>query len=408
MTESQKNSRLAGFVGNLLLDGYGLQTSINSGHRDRHPYFGKWPFNIGDHFVGVALGKILNFDEFYSINWDADDKAFDIINNECDYFIYRGQNCIYPGFFEKNLPLSLLKKIKIPFIHIGTGIQYSSDDDNMKLTAGDVNSLKYIHDSCVSCGVRGIRTQNLLNKYGINNVRVIGCPTLFWSLSPTMKVRHSSWKDVGWTVTEMGQGTDRHLAQMKWIDQLSKKADKLTVFTQGGEVVLQEYILCRDGHVIHTREDQFISEKLILSKLNRKSLSKLENTVRWYYRSGSQKSIDSIVKHSFFSHNFVDYMKSMKEKSLIVGTRLHGGIMALSQGTPMILVWHDARTKEMADYMGIPNFNMMDMNVDLELEKVNWDNFNMRYPKMYRDLVDFFNENGITHNLQLKEEKNIS
>lgn len=44
-----------------------------------------------------------------------------------------------------------------------------------------------------------------------------------------------------------------------------------------------------------------------------------------------------------------------RRSSLVLGTRLHGAMAGIQSGAPSVLFWHDDRTKEVAEFTGIPN-----------------------------------------------------
>lgn len=44
-----------------------------------------------------------------------------------------------------------------------------------------------------------------------------------------------------------------------------------------------------------------------------------------------------------------------RRSSLVLGTRLHGAIAGVQSGAPSVLFWHDDRTREVAEFIGIPN-----------------------------------------------------
>lgn len=52
--------------------------------------------------------------------------------------------------------------------------------------------------------------------------------------------------------------------------------------------------------------------------------------------------------------DLIDWSNFLQRHSFLIGTRLHGVILALNSGVPACLVTHDSRTSEMARYAGIP------------------------------------------------------
>ena len=390
--------RLASFSSHMLLDGHGKVASSSQERRDMHPYFGTWPYNVGDQFVGLAIARLLNFEEFFSIDHGASQRDFDLINSECDIFVIRGSNFIYPGFFATKMTINLLRKIKIPIVYIGAGIQYPLGEKPYLLRE-DIDSLKYIHDSCVSCSVRGHRAAELLNKWGIQNVRVTGCPTIVYGLKPSIQVQKPSWDHVGWTVTDMNTKPDLKRGQFAWMKQLQDKAGKFSVIVQGGEVVLQEYIFARDGIAMDRRIDTAVSPTLLKCRREVKSVEKLAKSVAYYYRDAAPQVVQAMLDNSFFSNSIPEYRRFLRTLSVIFGTRLHGNLMGLSQGKPTVFAFHDERLKDMCELMKVPTVNLMDAQDNIELDQFDWAPFERAYQEIHAGFISFLDENDLAHNL---------
>lgn len=380
-----------------MLDGHGPGIHVSHARRDMHPCFGTWPYNIGDQFVSLAIAKLLRFEHFYTIDPLAPDSDFDVINRECDVFLIRGSNFIYPGFFAKCFPVNLLRKIKIPIIYLGAGVQFKLGE-RPYLLPEDYESLRYIHGSCTSCSVRGPTAAELLNQGGILNVRVTGCPTVVWSGQPEIRVRKPTWENVGWTLME-AKGQLREW-QYESIRTLRRRSTVLTIVAQGGEVVLQEYVLCRDGHVTEARHDEAISSTLTKSARTIKSCSKLAGTVAYYYRDAPPEVQDDLLNRSFFSNRVPDYLNLLGSLSFVCGARLHGNIMALCQGVPTMFAVHDARLKEMAEILRVPSIYVSQSTGDVELDENAWRPFEAAYEELFATFVKFCDENGLAHSLQ--------
>ena len=396
-SEPRRLPRLASFSGHLLLDGHGREILTSHARRDKHPYFGNWPYNVGDQFVSLAIAKHLRFEEFYSIDPGASKADFEVINRECDVFVIRGSNFIYPGFFAKYFTPGLLRKIKIPIVYIGAGIQFKLGERPSLLPA-DYESLRYIHGSCVSCSVRGPIAAELLSQGGISNVRVTGCPTIIWSGRPEIKVRQPSWDNVGWTMTEMHSPLKER--QFDFMEVVRCQSGLFTVFAQGGEVVLQEHILCRDGHVTEGRIDEALSPTLRKSIRVVKSPSQLASSVAYHYSDAAPGLRESLLKRSFFSNSVADYLNSLGKLSFVCGTRLHGNVMALCQGVPTLFVLHDERLVEMTQLMRVPSVSICSEKARIDIAQYDWQPFESAYREIYATFVRFFEENGLAHNLK--------
>jgi hypothetical protein len=371
---------LAIFRRHSLLDGRAANYVQPPGDGQGHPFLGAAPFNVGDQFVSLALAKALHVQQFYYLTHNCSRREFDIVNSECAALIVISQNSLQPGFFGKFLPRSFVKRIKIPMIFVSLGVQFELDE-TPNLTDADVESLKAVHDKCVSSQVRGHISAELLAKHGIHNTRALGCPSIVWSQNPKLKVPKPDLRNVGWTLTDMGSRPALNQNQLALMASIQKQSQHFIPIAQGGEIVLQDYINFRDGYSLGQRDDVLIVPKeeggydevaktnwygngadpeLVRCCLDRHDPKQLEANVRYYYRDCSPGVVDALIKNSFFSVQVSDYLRHNRHLSLMSGTRVHGNIMALSQGIPSLFGIHDLRIKEMAELFQVPTVDLKD------------------------------------------------
>jgi len=410
--------KLAIFARHTLLDGRPVGYAGPVGASLSNPAFGAWPYNMGDAFVGVALARALKVDEFYTLCRESTQAEFDIVNSECSAIIMVAQNALHPGFFSTHLPVSYLKKIKIPMLLLSLGVQFQFGD-KVELLPEDIESLKCLHDMCESSQVRGNISAELLASYGIKNTRTLACPALLHDLKPQIKIQPPSYQNTGFTITDMGARPAVHDWQFEIMENLFRRADNFSLIAQGGEVVLQDHVMARDGLSFSQREDFLIHtdqgkpvEKprleitnklsgptLMKSRVSYADLEKLEETVRWYYRKCSDELVDNIVERSFFSPYLHEYLRHAKGLDLIAGTRLHGNLMALAQGVPAVFAMHDMRLKEMAEFMEVPRISFENGETSFEIEELDWGPFERKHAEIYQGYKVFFEENGLVHRL---------
>lgn len=410
--------RLAIFARHTLLDGRPVGYAAPVGQSLVSPFLGPWPYNVGDAFLGVALARALKVDEFYTLCRESTRAEFDIVNEQCHAIIMVAQNALQPGFFSTHLPVSYLKKIKIPMILMSLGVQFQFGE-KVELLPDDVESLKCLHDMCESSQVRGHISAELLNSYGIKNTRTLACPALLHDLKPQLKIEQPSYENVAFTLTDMGARPKVHGWQFKIMEKLFRRANNFSLVAQGGEVVLQEHVMARDGlafsqrddFLIHTGgdepdenprksiSDQLDGPTLMKSKVSYADLPALEKTTRWYYRECPDELVDNIIERAFFSPYLHEYLRHAKGLSLIAGTRLHGNLMALAQGVPALFATHDMRLKEMAEFMEVPHISFETGETDFELEALDWTQFERKHAEIYQGYKVFFEENGLAHRL---------
>lgn len=419
-TPKGRKPRLAIFNRHSLLDGKPVAYAKRPGQAETHPFLGAPPFNVGDNFVSLAIARILDVDEFCVLKHDAPERYFDYVNENCDAIIFVAQNCLFPGFFGKYLPARFIeKRIKIPIIFMSLGLQFGLDEKT-HLEEADVDSLKALHDRCVSSQVRGDQSAELLNRYGIDNTRVVGCPSLFWSLDRKMKISKPSLDRVGWTITNMGARPELDTFQTRAIGELSRKSKKLIPICQGGEVVMQRYITARDtlsigartdhridipvrqDPVFHDMNDKTLENddwKLLDCKIDQYDTAHLRAQIDQIYAELPSKARKAILDDSFFALETHEFLRNAKSLTLMAGTRLHGNIMALSQGVPVLFANHDRRVQEMANLFQAPAFDIRDTGRTFRLNDYDWDPVNKQYRVLYDRMVGFLDENGLAHHL---------
>lgn len=384
-----------------------------------HPFLGDWPHNIGDQFVASGLARALDMDEFLTLTREASPEQFDYVNATCDAIIVVAQNALFPGWFEKNLPVSYLKQIRIPMVFFSLGLQFHFGDA-LSLTRSDVESLKHIQDHCASLQIRGHITEDLLHSYGITRTRVLGCPSLLYSGTPEIHVRPPSLDKVTFTLTDMGRLPAIHDWQFRVLGKLIDKSANVTVAAQGGEYVLQEYLSVRDGISFYERADYDVCIEtgaakdvprdnwtgglkaggLVRSVLTRKDLHQMRESARWYYREAPEEVRDTILNHGFYSPLLAEYIRRARDQSLYCGTRLHGNLIALVQGTPAVFAIHDYRLKDMAEFLCVPSISMETDETEFELEGLSWEPYSRRLREIWRGFSDFFDENGLTSTIE--------
>lgn len=82
---------------------------------------------------------------------------------------------------------SLVDKYLVPFIPISIGLQSTTYDINFRLSNNTVRLLRKLEERAL-LGVRGEYTAEILNKYGVKNIAVIGCPSMYYWKNERLKI----------------------------------------------------------------------------------------------------------------------------------------------------------------------------------------------------------------------------
>lgn len=91
----------------------------------------------------------------------------------------------------------------------------------------------------------------------------------------------------------------------------------------------------------------------------------------------------------------------MATQDFAYGTRFHGNVAALLGGTPAMLLAHDSRTTELADYHRMPSTPMPEFTGDLRAEDLyaatDMTEFNATLPEGFDRYTAFLARNGLEH-----------
>lgn len=95
------------------------------------------------------------------------------------------QSHIYPGNNQLNWNAleMLVRQVKIPVLVFSLGAICDNHQVDMELDAklSDqmISCLRVISEKSIQIGIRGEYTKSILNKIGVRNTTIIGCPSFF-------------------------------------------------------------------------------------------------------------------------------------------------------------------------------------------------------------------------------------
>lgn len=296
------------------------------------------------------------------------------INERFDAFIVPLANAFRPEFARRLANLTtLIRGLEIPVIVVGVGAQADMSQGTQELAAmspGVKSFVSAVLDRSASIGVRGEFTAKYLRELGFNDdaVRIIGCPSLFLHgrdfeiPQPEQGITHESRLALNVTpgVEGLGEITMRHAEKYPNLTYIGQDRDDLNLILWGqGTGAGRPGLPLGANHPLH-RQDR--------------------------------------VRFFLDGWTWLDFLSSYE---FAFGTRLHGNIAALLAGTPAVLLAHDSRTLELAEYHSIPYRSMRDLPTTIDAEELHrqYDagQFNERYAACFATYVAFLEENRLDH-----------
>jgi hypothetical protein len=349
-----------------------IQRSINHYH------------NIGDAFVYDSSLKLLNYEKLGVLPIETTNmEEIDRLREEYDYVFLRGSNYVNSSMAWRNT-CAVLRRLNLPVIAFGIGAQ-APVKGKLELSEETKTVLHLMADSTASVGVRGAYSAQVLWDIGIRNIRIVGCPTAFRRNDPNLAIKLpalDSVKDVGVTLrrevsSTYAQDIQQYLTfHRDLVKQLAARFD--VVLMAQGEVEEKKL-------VFGTTEQK---EEAIAALKGNKSVSDwyMDETMEQLYR-----------ERMFYSDVVADYEDIVQNKDLVLGYRLHGNLMALSNATPSIYFTYDSRTVEFAETFQIPSFDVFSGKkfvLEDYWDQSLFDKFNRAYYSGYREMRNFLVENG--------------
>lgn len=254
------------------------------------------------------------------------------INAEFDHVVIPLANAFRISFLDSlNAMTDIIERLTVPVTVVGVGAQAS--------LAGSLRSADRVGPAVQrfvraalqrspSIGVRGEFTQDFLKNlgFGDSEVEVIGCPSMFMfgphlqvakrteSLGPDARVA----LNISPYVRAMGAISLDHADRYPNLDYIAQDHLTLALLLRGS------YPSEKVNAVAATGVPVTLDHPLIR-----------QDRVRFF-----------LDPHTWFEH--------LGRYDFSFGSRIHGNISALLAGTPAVVLAHDSRTRELADYHQIP------------------------------------------------------
>ena len=219
--------------------------------------------------------------------------------------IWIRENAEY-GYLEK-----LADKYAIPFIPISVGLQAEKFDPGFRLSANTLRLLKKLEERAI-IGVRGQFTADVLEKHGVKNLCVIGCPSMYYWNNPEFRI-------------DTKAEPQRASANFKTFFGRLSAAEKhfLSYCAQHDMQFVEQTELPFTRE--NARDEKFF--QFIRSWLDRRSV----------LPCGYREWCDAL--------NGIDFS---------LGGRFHGNVIALWNGIRSLFLTTDSRTRELTDFFGLP------------------------------------------------------
>ncbi len=269
------------------------------------------------------------------------------VNEKYDIVVIPAANWL-GEYVDMGFLADLVEKLTVPCVIVGLGAQSDLEGRIPVLAEGSIRLITAISDRSESLSIRGPFTAKVLDFYGFSNYTVTGCPSIFMDLERTKEVR----KPLVAKLNKIAISSTRYYLEESLFSTSGSNAGNWLLFKTA-------YNLKTD--IIYQSEIPEFEFILRMTDWTDNGVSRdsygninLEQLVRTYGATKYPDVFQYIRTHGKLFFSVRDWISAMKNYDFFIGTRVHGTIAALLAGIPALLVQHDSRTKEIAQFCGIP------------------------------------------------------
>jgi hypothetical protein len=285
--------------------------------------------NTGNLAFFHALGTHISAKITY-FGWDFEP---DRINDSVDCLVIAAANQLNPAW-DFGAVATQLEKIRVPLCVVGLGAQWHGDVVGLRLSEGTVRFAKVLSERTRVIGVRGERSGSVLDKIGVQNWDVVGCPSHFINQSEPR---------LGWRVAarfrDKGATPDKVIINFDVGSDMARALGRTQAMV--GDALVSFVCQAPSAAVAMARGESVSREKDYAVIMDTFALTSPGFKLRAIRSATAFFSVDA-------------WLEWCRAYDLSIGTRLHGNIIAMQAGVPSIVITHDGRTEELASTLSMP------------------------------------------------------
>lgn len=291
--------------------------------------------------VGKNTGNLMFTEAMYRV-LDADvvhlGFSFDpeVANSTLDAVVIPAANWLGSNI-EWDWLTDQIERLKIPVILVGIGLQASELElGKVRVSESALRLVRVLSEKAPAISVRGNFTKEWLASVGVRNVVTTGCPSIYMNaFSPEVEVDRSRFA----------------LQATRYF------ASKAFIYNSPSETQIFRLAAALGAPMIYQSEAEELQYLLLGTALSEMP-STSRDALRNLYGVDDDEALDDFLSH--FGKAFLDLSQwalFVAGTAGVVGSRLHGSIIALNSGASALLHCHDSRTHEIADFAKIPRIS---------------------------------------------------
>ncbi len=329
-------------------------------HFDMHDWPMKffWVGNNTGNLVFIRALKDIFHPRVFPL-WDVDSGAFrddpEVTHYITTELIWLTENTTYPHVWK--MLDGIGDKSLIP---ISVGVHSRTESTKIPLHPDTVKLLRTISERAV-LGVRGEYSAAVLERLGILNLKIIGCPSLYYGMDDTFRIDKPAFRE------DMRAAVN---FRTFYGSLRPAECEFLTFAANRGLPFVEQ-----------TRQELTIENCQY-------------NQPQFEYLSAWLKE----KKQVFFE--IAPWVEWLRQIDFTMGSRFHGNVLAIMNGIPALTMVIDGRMQELTKLFRLPTMDQKDFSLNRPLEYyydlADFSEFNRVYPQRLSTFRDFLSKNGLT------------
>ncbi|MFT6910151.1 MAG: hypothetical protein ACJAS1_006879 [Oleiphilaceae bacterium] len=344
--------------------------------------------NTGNLLFQYAVANSISEDKVLigqDIPWDVK-----LVKETCRVIVIPSANFVRENFDFSGF-VDFLDKTELPLVFLGLGAQAKDyEQTEFDFHPSIIKLLQLVKERCKIAGLRGEFTQRLLAKFDVTNTEIIGCPTNFINKDPDFIAKlENKWNKPVFSFIATGDEP--------WPkDPLKRDAERQMIdwVNRGYGLFLQQSVepfikYARQNNPYQNAEvpdhhESSLRKTLAPNMTDEEFRGFIATKLRLYY------SIDQ-------------WMEDSARMDFSIGLRLHGNMAAWQAGTPAIWVYHDSRTRELAETMALPHMSHVEFLQTSSIEEMkrstnfSFDDYFEKRQTLRNSLIKILEVNDIKH-----------
>lgn len=273
--------------------------------------------------------------------------------------------------------------LKIPFVTASESIQISDYDYDptfhRRLRPTVVRYLHTLADHSTVVGTRGAYSADVLKKLGINNVEVVGCPSLYIN----------------------GPSLHPALSKPRAFSSVEKVAVCYSNYQMNAHSRIREVLAHAAKHGYYYVEQSF---NLLVKALHYPGFIEASDLVQAQNFFHGFQEIQTLFRdgHVHYFTNYQLWKEFLGTMDFVFGARMHGLTPAIQCGVPSLFIAHDARVREMCEFFDLPFLAERELPAQLVTEdlyhRCDYGAATKGYPGHYQAFLAFLAKNGVQPN----------